>query len=349
MSVLVVATNATDPGLWDKIQRRAHQRVDYLELTRSANAEYVDYGIVPRNRPLERIEERLRLDVRQALAVARMVRQKGFRRVLSLSERVGIPLAGLLPAHVSHYVIQHHPMSRTKIALETVTGYYRRWKRIIAISSAERAGLQAAFRLDDERVVALTCPVDTEFFSPCEDAPDQGKGQIESLGLSHRDYPTLIKAMRMLPEIPCKFRVGSAWVVRDAGFTKDQLPQNITLEPYVEPDILRKKILENNFLVVVMRNGTQWSAGCTTVSIAQSMGKAVVATDLPGLRDYVRDGETGILVKPSDPQALAEAIQFLWENPDIARRMGKRGREFMVQCFGMEDWLQRIIEIISVD
>ena len=118
--------------------------------------------------------------------------------------------------------------------------------------------------------------------------------------------------MRKLPDICCSFRVGSASVKHSVNFNSKELPPNISLQPYVPPDELRTKILENRSLVVSMYNDTQWSAGCTTVQIAQSMGKAVISTDLPGLREYVSDGETGILVKPECPDALAEAIRYLW-------------------------------------
>ena len=45
-----------------------------------------------------------------------------------------------------------------------------------------------------------------------------------------------------------------------------------------------------------------------TVLEANACGTPVVATDVPGLRDAVRDGETGLLVASGDPAALARGI-----------------------------------------
>jgi len=51
---------------------------------------------------------------------------------------------------------------------------------------------------------------------------------------------------------------------------------------------------------------------------AFAAGTPVVASDIAGYRDVVRDGVDGVLVPPGDPQALAEALRDIWEEP--ARR-----------------------------
>jgi phosphatidyl-myo-inositol alpha-mannosyltransferase len=53
---------------------------------------------------------------------------------------------------------------------------------------------------------------------------------------------------------------------------------------------------------------------------AMAAGRAVVASDLPGYRSVVRDGETGVLVPAGDPSALAAAIGVLLDDP--VRRTG---------------------------
>jgi phosphatidylinositol alpha-mannosyltransferase len=49
---------------------------------------------------------------------------------------------------------------------------------------------------------------------------------------------------------------------------------------------------------------------------AFAAGTPVVASDIAGYRDVVRDGVDGVLVPPADPQALAEALRDLWEEPE---------------------------------
>jgi starch synthase len=55
--------------------------------------------------------------------------------------------------------------------------------------------------------------------------------------------------------------------------------------------------------------------------------RPVVATDVGGIPDAVAHGETGFLVKPADPTALAAAIARLVEDPALRAQFGGAGRE----------------------
>ncbi len=57
----------------------------------------------------------------------------------------------------------------------------------------------------------------------------------------------------------------------------------------------------------------------------------VVASDVGQLGDLVHDGVTGLLVPPSDPEALAAAVDALVSVPDRAERMGRAGRRRVVR------------------
>ena len=57
-----------------------------------------------------------------------------------------------------------------------------------------------------------------------------------------------------------------------------------------------------------------------------ALGKPVVATDGGGTRELVVDGQTGFLVRQSDPPALAAAIEHLVEHPETAERMEEQDR-----------------------
>lgn len=352
---MCIATNATAPDLADRVKQGLHQRVDYFDLTERIGGKLIDYRIVGKNPLLQKIERLSNLDIRLAVEAARLVKAKGFNTVISLSERVGIPLAFLLPRSVKHIVIQHHPLSKKKIFVEKIFRLQKRWQHTVTISKAEKDAFQNLLDINPAKVTAIHCPVDTDFFAPEEyrqaakhTDPARQDDHVESLGLSYRDYPTLIKAMQSLPDIICHFRVGSAWVTRKWGFEPGQLPANISIQPYVSPDVLREKIAQSRFIVAPIQNFSQWSAGCTTVQIAQAMGKAVIATDLPGLREYLIPNKTAILVEPENPQAMAEAIRFLWDNPERANEMGQRGRAYQINNFSMDLWLGKMMQLINL-
>jgi glycosyltransferase involved in cell wall biosynthesis len=60
---------------------------------------------------------------------------------------------------------------------------------------------------------------------------------------------------------------------------------------------------------------------------ALSAGLPVVSTATGDIRFMVRHGETGLLVPPDDPRALAEAVVALWRDPGRARHMARQARE----------------------
>jgi starch synthase len=60
---------------------------------------------------------------------------------------------------------------------------------------------------------------------------------------------------------------------------------------------------------------------------AMACGTAVVASKVGGIPEVVADGETGLLVPPDDPEALAESINALTRDRDRAKAMGAAGRE----------------------
>ncbi|MDT0352275.1 glycogen synthase [Pseudonocardia charpentierae] len=68
---------------------------------------------------------------------------------------------------------------------------------------------------------------------------------------------------------------------------------------------------------------------------AMACGTAVVASKVGGIPEVVADGETGLLVPPDDPDALAESINALTRDRDRAKAMGTAGRERAQSQF---DW-----------
>ncbi len=80
---------------------------------------------------------------------------------------------------------------------------------------------------------------------------------------------------------------------------------------------------------------------------AAAAGRPVVATDVPGCRDVVIPGETGLLVPPRDPAALAEALARLFSNRDLRQKMGMRNRELAVRVYSNEQILGATIQVYA--
>jgi glycosyltransferase involved in cell wall biosynthesis len=78
---------------------------------------------------------------------------------------------------------------------------------------------------------------------------------------------------------------------------------------------------------------------------AMAVGKAVVATNVPGTAEAVEQGITGFLVPPKDSQQLAEKIVELLKDERLRSEFGRHGRERANRCFSLRQMCQRYLEL----
>ena len=78
---------------------------------------------------------------------------------------------------------------------------------------------------------------------------------------------------------------------------------------------------------------------------AAASGRPVITTDVPGCRDAIRNGETGILVPPKDSVMLADKIKYLVENPKLVEEMGKAARALAEKEFSINSVIDHHIKI----
>lgn len=101
-------------------------------------------------------------------------------------------------------------------------------------------------------------------------------------------------------------------------------------------------ILANSLAVVSVR--TQSHASPVKLFEALACATPVIASALPGQRELVDAHECGVLIPPSDPGALARAVNRLWKNPAVRRKMA-------VNAYAAsrgQDWDARAAELASV-
>lgn len=84
--------------------------------------------------------------------------------------------------------------------------------------------------------------------------------------------------------------------------------------------------LMNSATMVIVPSRWQEPFGLVALQASQ-VARPVIATRVGGLPEVVADRETGLVVEPDDPQNLLAAMHELAEKPDLARRLGARGRE----------------------
>jgi len=80
---------------------------------------------------------------------------------------------------------------------------------------------------------------------------------------------------------------------------------------------------------------------------ALAIGRAIVATNVGGNSEVIIDGETGLLVPPKNAQALANAILFLLENPEVVRKYGEKGKRIVAEKFSAERMCDEHLKLYS--
>ncbi|MCS7232279.1 MAG: glycosyltransferase family 4 protein, partial [Elusimicrobiota bacterium] len=78
-----------------------------------------------------------------------------------------------------------------------------------------------------------------------------------------------------------------------------------------------------------------------------SVGLPVVASNFPLWKDIVEGNECGICVDPLNPKEIANAIKYILDHPDEARKMGENGRKAVLEKYNWEKESEKLLLIYS--
>jgi len=78
---------------------------------------------------------------------------------------------------------------------------------------------------------------------------------------------------------------------------------------------------------------------------AAACGRPIVTTDSPGCREAVRDGVSGMLVRPRSASEVARALEVLLDDAELRQRMGAAGRELALRDFALNKIIAQTLEV----
>ncbi len=193
---------------------------------------------------------------------------------------------------------------------------------VVCLGASQREELIELVGVEPEDVHVSQGSVDAAYFVP-QPPPDGSDPYVLAVGKDlARDYATLAEALRPLDvrsellahprtligvELPPRTRVSEAYwgALRSfyAGAACVVVPQR-----------------RDNFLY-----GTE-GGGLSAILEAMAMGRPLVVSERAILPDYVRPGETALVVPPEDPAALREAIERVLLDSSLAESLGRAAR-----------------------
>lgn len=111
---------------------------------------------------------------------------------------------------------------------------------------------------------------------------------------------------------------GTGMAAVEARIAATGIADRVSLRGFVDEDE-KVRLLQTSHVVATASAKEGWGL---TVLEAGACGTPAVASDAPGLRDAVRDGETGLLVRSGDVAAMSAALRRVLDDPALRARLG---------------------------
>jgi hypothetical protein len=237
-------------------------------------------------------------------------------------------LAGRVPPLVARLL---SPASRLLVRL--VDGPHVRW---CVLSTEELRSFPATWKVDPSRVVFT--PFQHTLWHDGENEPVTDDGFVFAGGNSLRDYPLLIDAVR---DLPVPVRIATSW--------RPDSPPPPHVEIGTVPHEEFLALLRSCAVVVVPLVESVRSTGQQTYLNAMVLGKPVIVTQAPGVRDHIDDGVTGVIV-PRDAAVLRAAIADALDpaNSDRYAEMGARARADVLARFTERHYRARLLAVAGL-
>ena len=193
--------------------------------------------------------------------------------------------------------------------------------------------------------------VDQMYFRPQQIKEENYVFCVGHRGLKSRDWPTLIQAFGYLGT-RAELRVVGISELGRSELKGRKVPPNVKFLSFVERPLLKKYIARSMFTVLPLPYHN-YSQGNLSLLESMAMGKAVIVSKVPGIIDYVEDGKNAILYEPYNAADLREKVEFLLDNPQVARRIGREARRSVELYYNEENMAkgiyQAMVELCKID
>lgn len=208
--------------------------------------------------------------------------------------------------------------------------------KFVVHSSAEIINYSQYLDLPANRFefVPLHKPIMAPTATENDDAPF-----ILAMGSANRDYAILLKAIKTL-KYPLTI------VAPPHALSGLDIPTFVTVKSNLSLQECRTLVQQARINIVPIDNQST-ASGQVTVIEAMMYKKAVIATDTIGTRDYIRNGQTGFLVRPQSEKELADSIELLWRNEKLRSEVAANAQEYVRTELSHQKAADRLIQILN--
>ncbi len=225
----------------------------------------------------------------------------------------------------------------------------RRPKTITVVQNPEDRAFVSSLGVPDHALAVIAgSGIDTEKYQPLPQPDAPVTAAFVGRMLHHKGVMTLIEAFRLATENGTKFRLllaGDCDPENPGSLAPEQLREfasayGINWLGHVED--VREVWRQAHFAVQPSRGGEGLPKSLLE---AAACGRAMVATDVPGCREIVIPGSTGVLVPVDDAEALAKAMSRLADDADLRVRFGETARTLTETRFSAAEIGREIVAV----
>ncbi len=208
-----------------------------------------------------------------------------------------------------------------------------------------------------EHAHVIRCGIDPALYHPAEQNDADWSGlKIISVGSlqPYKGHIHLIDACALLHQrgIPFHCQIiggGDLKPVLETRIRQHGLQGRVELAgPKTQEEIAALLVQANCYVQpsVIMPSGKMEGIPVALME-AMASGLPVVATDISGVPELIREGETGWLVPPESPQALADVLTEIYTHPQETARRAHAGRQWVLQEFTLASNVQKLSDLLT--
>ena len=188
---------------------------------------------------------------------------------------------------------------------------------------------------------------DAEYFQPTGTPIEKENSYILCVGYNKRDWDTLLQAYEKLRNLQKgRNQDGLADFPKLKLIGKEKLDREydgVETVGFIPVTQLMKEIEKATFCVLPLQS-FNYSFGQMTLLQQMLLKKAVIAANVPSLRDYVTDGQDCLLYEPENAEELAEQMERLIKDSEFSRQLGENAMQSVREKWNEKRMAQDIWE-----
>ncbi|MFH0857833.1 MAG: glycosyltransferase family 4 protein [Candidatus Magasanikbacteria bacterium] len=218
--------------------------------------------------------------------------------------------------------------------------------KYIACSKAIQADMQKRYALEGEPIEVIYNGIEVTKFLQTKEMFTEETVNFLILGRleKQKGHTIALKALQNMAFEDWRLRI-----VGNGSLKKklDTLVDDFALNTHISFDPALPNVLYYMDQADIVLIPSLWEGLGVVALEALASKRIVIASNTGGLQEIIEDGKTGILFETGNDKALEEKIHWVMNNPEKARKIAQKGRDFVQEQFSLEKMVQAYAKVYT--